>query len=161
MIPLQQSTGFISSVIPLTLNHRIITWSCSPSPVYCSLIGRETEHVSGQKKRDLWLSLCIIPSQLLFQAAGTVPLQVGLLAFSLPLALLLGIDLILLLVFDVLLGSLPGEHLSLHCDVHAAFLGHKEIFDLPGHTAIPQHEDDPVGAHHEPAGGQFILFITD
>ncbi len=87
--------------------------------------------------------------------AGAVPIQVGLFALSLLLALFLGINFVLLLRFSaVLLGSLTGKHLPFHSDVHAAFLGHKEIFDLPGHTAVPQHEDHPVGAYDEPAGVQ-------
>lgn len=76
---------------------------------------------------------------------STVPLWV-----SLALAFLFPGDVILLLVFSiVLLSSLPWEHLTLHCDVHAAVLGHQEVLDLPGHTAISQHENDPVGTHHE------------
>lgn len=87
--------------------------------------------------------------------AGAVPFNVRFLALCLLLALLLAIDFILLLVFGiVLLARLPREHLSLHRDVHAAILGHEEVFDLPGQTAVPQHEDHPVRAHHEPAGGQ-------
>ncbi len=96
-----------------------------------------------------------VPSQILFRIAGAVSIQVGLLAVRLLLALLLGVDCIRLLVFGVVLvSSLPGEHLSLHGDVHAAFLGHEEVFDLPGKTAVPQHEDHSVGAHHKPAEGQ-------
>lgn len=72
------------------------------------------------------------------------------LRLSLALAFLFPSDVILLLVFSViLLSSLPWEHLTLHGDVHAAFLGYQEVFDLPGHTAISQHENDPVGSHHE------------
>lgn len=100
------------------------------------------------------LTLRAVPSQLLFQMAGAVSLQVGLLALRLLLALLLSVHFIGLLVFAVVLfARLPGEHLSLHGDVCAALLGDQEVFHLPGVAAVPQHEDHPVGAHHEPAGG--------
>lgn len=76
---------------------------------------------------------------------STVPLWA-----SLALAFLFPSDVILLLVFSIiLLSSLPWEHLTLHCDIQAAFLGHQEVFDLPGRAAVSQHEDDPVGTHHE------------
>lgn len=83
---------------------------------------------------------------------STVALRVTL---FLALAFLFPSNVILLLVFSIiLLGSLSREHLTLHCDIRAAFLGHQEVFDLPGHAAVPQHENDPVGTHHESTEGK-------
>lgn len=81
--------------------------------------------------------------------ASTVPVRLSLaLAFLFP-------DSVLLFVFSIiLLGSLAWEHLALHCDIHTALLGHQEVFDLPGHAAISQHENNPVGTHHESTGWQ-------
>lgn len=97
-------------------------------------------------------------SQLLFVLAGSVSLQVWLLALTLLFALFLGIDFTWLFIFVVvLLGCPPREHLPFHRDVHATLLGHKEIFHLPGHAAVAQHEDDPVGAHDKPGGAQITV----
>lgn len=100
----------------------------------------------------LWTTLeieSLCGSQLWVGPPGVVLLGVGL---ALTLTLLFPNVILLLVFIVVLLCSLPREHLTLHRDVHAAFLGHQEVFDLPGHAAVPQHENDPVGTHHEPTG---------
>lgn len=80
-------------------------------------------------------------------APSTVPLWLSL---ALAFAFLFPAGVILLLVFSlILLRSLAREHLALHRHIHAALLGHQEVLDLPGHAAISQHENDPVGTHHE------------
>lgn len=118
-------------------------------------LGFKNKHIWIQKAEDLQhlVCCCFVPSELTLKVAGTVPFDVWLPAVSLLiLCALLGVDVILLLLFCViLLGAFPREHLSLHGDVRTVFLGYEEVFDLPGQTAIPQHEDHPVGAHNEPA----------